>query len=64
VLAPDESQRAGFLDAACAGDAALQREVESLLTQKRSADDFLAKPAVEMAAKMISTSGVGSRGSV
>jgi serine/threonine-protein kinase len=47
ALARGESQRTGFLDAACAGDDALRREVDSLVARERSADDFLARPAVE-----------------
>jgi serine/threonine protein kinase len=52
VLARDESQRAAFLDAACAGDDVLRREVESLVTRERSAADFLNGPAVEAAQLM------------
>jgi serine/threonine protein kinase len=47
-------ERAAFLDAACAGDAALRREVESLLAQTASANGFLSGPAVAVAAQMIS----------
>ena len=67
VLARDESQRAGFLAAACGGDEALRREVESLLTEERSAADFLARPAMDMAARVIAQDnnqpGIGSRNS-
>ncbi len=51
VLARDESQRAGFLDAACAGDAALRQEVESLLAHEDTAERFMGVPALEVAAK-------------
>jgi eukaryotic-like serine/threonine-protein kinase len=37
----DPAQRAGLLDAACDGDANLQREVEALLLNERSASDDL-----------------------
>jgi len=36
-----EGERAAFLDAACAGDAALRREVQTLLDQPVSTGDFL-----------------------
>jgi hypothetical protein len=45
--APD---RSGFLDRACEGDAALRREVESLLDYDAAADGFLERPAIEGAA--------------
>ena len=38
-------ERAAFLDEACAGDATLRQEVESLLAQPVSADEFLERPA-------------------
>jgi hypothetical protein len=38
-------ERSAFLDAACVGDAALRREVESLLAQQTSADGLLDRPA-------------------
>jgi len=44
-LAP--ADRAAFVARACAGDAELHREVESLLTAGAKADDFLDRPAVE-----------------
>jgi eukaryotic-like serine/threonine-protein kinase len=53
----DAKERAVFLDAACGGDAELRREVESLLAQSASADELLGKPAVAVAAQLITTSG-------
>jgi serine/threonine protein kinase len=47
------ADRAAFLDAACAGDNALRREVESLLAQHSAASDILAAPAVEAVARML-----------
>src|SRR5258708_100148 len=41
---------AAFLDAACGGDAALRREVESLLAYATAADGFLERSALEEAA--------------
>src|SRR2546429_1378684 len=37
-------ERAAFLDAACAGDAALRRRVETLLASDERAGSFLLKP--------------------
>jgi Tol biopolymer transport system component len=53
----DGGQRAAFLDAACGGDAALRREVESLLAQPASANGFLGKPAAAVAAQMVTNPG-------
>src|SRR5687768_14264688 len=39
-------EHAAFLDAACSGDAALRRELESLLAQEGAASRILATPAV------------------
>ncbi len=44
---PDE--RSAFLDEACANDANLRTEVESLLAFESKADQFLEKPAAEIA---------------
>jgi eukaryotic-like serine/threonine-protein kinase len=48
-----EDEREAFLDAACAGDEALRREVESLLAQQVSGEGFLGAPAIAVAAQMI-----------
>lgn len=40
----DESARRAFLDAACAGDEALRREIESLVTSATGATEFLESP--------------------
>jgi non-specific serine/threonine protein kinase/serine/threonine-protein kinase len=47
----EESQRAAFLAEACGGDAALRREVESLLAQDRELGSFLESPALDDVAK-------------
>src|SRR4029434_518821 len=44
-------ERAAFLDAACAGDDALRREVDSLLSYQTAAEPFLESPALEVAAR-------------
>ena len=46
ALARDAGERASFLRDACREDEALRREVESLLAQPASAEDFLAAPAL------------------
>jgi serine/threonine protein kinase len=58
ALERPEGERSAFLAAACAGDAALRREVESLLGFEGEADGFLSEPAVEVAARQLAaTSG-------
>ena len=54
MLAHPEDERAAALVAACPGDAALQAEVRSLLDQPESAAGFLATPALEVAAHLVS----------
>src|SRR5579863_9090441 len=44
-------ERDAYLDQACAGDVALRKEVESLLTQQSAAESFLEAPAIEVATK-------------
>jgi serine/threonine protein kinase/tetratricopeptide (TPR) repeat protein len=53
--APEE--RDAFLRQACAGDQALEREVRSLLTHEQSAERFMDRPAMEIAARAIADSG-------
>jgi hypothetical protein len=47
-------EREAFLREACAGDEGLRREVESLLAQPASDGAFLAEPALDMAARLVS----------
>src|SRR5258706_10129616 len=47
------SQRAAFLNQACAGDDALRREVESLLGSDEEAGSFIESPAFEVAAELL-----------
>jgi serine/threonine protein kinase/dipeptidyl aminopeptidase/acylaminoacyl peptidase len=53
ALELDASSRASFLAEACAGDQALQLEVESLLAYEGTAVSFLGTPALEIAARRI-----------
>ena len=57
ALERDVGQRAVFLNDACAGDQTLRQEVESLLAHGRTAEGFLAAPALEAAAKGMMDSG-------
>jgi predicted ATPase/serine/threonine protein kinase len=57
LLASDE--REGFLRRKCAGDTELEREVRSLLTSDRNADNFLQAPAIRVAAKAMAQAAAG-----
>jgi serine/threonine protein kinase/tetratricopeptide (TPR) repeat protein len=50
ALAQEADSRAEFLTQACNGDETLRKEVESLLAASEGDEDFLEKPAAEMAA--------------
>jgi serine/threonine protein kinase/dipeptidyl aminopeptidase/acylaminoacyl peptidase len=52
-------QRASFLAEACASDAALQAEVESMLASERAAAGFMSTPAVDSGMLSSATSFVG-----
>ena len=57
------SERAAYLDAACAGDEAMRVEVEALLAAEADAGQFLADPsydAAEVAARVIGSETTGS----
>jgi serine/threonine protein kinase len=45
----EPSQRAAFLQRACAGDEGLRREVESLLAYQQQAESFIEAPALDVA---------------
>jgi serine/threonine protein kinase len=47
------AERAAYVAAECATDEALRREVESLLRQQSSADQFLETPALNVAAEQL-----------
>src|ERR1035437_3011100 len=53
VLERPPGGRDAFLRQACAGDAALEREVRSLLTSQQQAASFLESPAIELAARAL-----------
>jgi hypothetical protein len=51
ALEVEESRRPVLLQNACAGDEALRREVETLLSREKLAEKFMESPALEVAAK-------------
>ena len=55
--ARSEEERSAFLDAACEGDKALRREVESLLADEARASAFLARAAHEALANLTRSGG-------
>ncbi|HXG91879.1 MAG TPA: serine/threonine-protein kinase [Blastocatellia bacterium] len=58
----EPAKRAAFLDAACAGDASLRREVETLLNKEASAASFIETPAfAHLAGNTTSASLAGQR---
>ena len=60
ALELEEGQWAEFLEEACGDDAALRREVESLLAQEEKIRSFLEAPALEVAAKALAQDQVES----
>ena len=53
ALDHEASQRDAFLGRACAGDAELRREVESLIASHDQAGHFIIEPALKVAAKVL-----------
>jgi serine/threonine protein kinase/Flp pilus assembly protein TadD len=53
ALEHEETERAAFLEQACAGDKELRREVESLLAYDRRAESFIESPALEAVARAV-----------
>jgi serine/threonine protein kinase len=60
ALEREESQRAVYLHEVCAGDTALQQEVQSLLEQEKRGDGFLESPAMEVVARAMAKDSGGS----
>ena len=52
ALEVEPKERSAFLDQACAGDAALRQEVESLLAHEQPAESFIEAPALEVLANV------------
>ncbi len=53
ALEREESERPEFLRQACAGDAELLRQVESLLAYEKPAENFIETPTLAVAAKAL-----------
>jgi len=51
----EEKERASFLEKACGEDAELRREVESLLAYDQHAQQFIDRPAMQMAAEKLAS---------
>ena len=58
ALEREPSARVPFLDGACAGDAEMRREVESLLAAHQTSDTFLETPAAAVAASASQARGL------
>ena len=56
ALEQEKNRRAAFVEQACGGDQSLQRELELLLAQD-STEDFLERPALEVAARDLASGG-------
>jgi predicted ATPase/serine/threonine protein kinase len=59
ALEVSPERRDEFLCRECAGDAALEEEVRSLLDSHRNADGFLERPAIRVAAKAMAQADTG-----
>jgi serine/threonine protein kinase len=53
ALQLERQERSGFLDRACAGDASLRKEVETMLAHEGRAENFLATHALIVAAQQL-----------
>ena len=51
ALQQKPEDREAFIEDACGGDGELRREVRSLVSVERAADNFLEEPAMEVVAK-------------
>jgi TolB-like protein/Tfp pilus assembly protein PilF len=60
ALEVDTGQRAAFLERGCAGDMELRHEVESLINSHEVGKDFIAAPALSVAAEMLATGEANS----
>ena len=57
AIEQEADSRAAFVATACAGDEEMRQEVESLLAHSETSDDFLEKPAMQVAAKQHARDG-------
>src|SRR5437899_1848355 len=59
ALQRDPSQRAAFVAESCAGDPALQEEIEDLLASHEESDSFIETPASDVAAELLAEGQAG-----
>ena len=59
VLQRDPSQRSAFVAESCAGDPALQKEIEDLLASHEESDSFIETPASDVAAELLAEGQAG-----
>src|SRR2546426_1761984 len=59
VLQRDPSQRSAFVAESCAGDEALQKEIEDLLESHEQSESFIETPAADVAAELLAEGHVG-----
>src|SRR5205809_3749139 len=65
ALEIDAAERAAFLERECAVDEDLRREVESLIASHEQSGDFIATPAISVAAELLAArEAVGLKGQV
>ena len=60
ALEREPNERGAFLDEACAGDEALRKEVESLISSDERANSFIESPALQDAAVLLADQPHGS----
>jgi len=61
ALEQEPGQRAVFLSQACAGDEALQSEVEELISSHELAENFIETPASDLAAELLAKEQAGAK---
>src|SRR5205823_14421775 len=59
ALQRDPSQRSAFVAESCAGDPALQKEIEDLLASHEESDSFIETPASDLAAELLAEGQAG-----
>ena len=59
VAGREPQERDAFLSQACAGDESLRKEVESLLACRSEAENLMASPALDVAAKELAREQAG-----
>src|SRR5215831_10112864 len=60
ALDVEAAERTAFLERECGGDENLRREVELLIESHEQSEDFIATPALAVAAEMLAAQEAGS----